>query len=264
MAGTVSTLVMVAQDPDGKGPHDKELFGYAHAWSKQMYSCQTAGCVVVFRSYQEFQTKLKSYDHIDRLAILSHAAKDGLSFPAGPNTLTPKTLEEIYDDLGTVVPSVNSLEFLGCLVGRHVTGLWQIGTLLQSNIVIAYTYAHAFEPFTVKLEPGDTEANVEERIGDDRLRYLLPHTDLASVVTHPKAQLWIEWYRVFLDDENETESVQSAFDKADYTEHTKSYFRRSAAEQFQVLTEQEAQQLEQRWSKLLIPPFMRVEVLPGP
>jgi hypothetical protein len=260
VAGTVSTLVLVAQDtPDGKGAHDKELLGYARAWSRQIFTCSTAGCVVVFTTYQEFLAKLKSFDHIDRLAILCHAAKNGLSFPAGINTLTPKTLEEIVDDLGTGAPTVNSVEFLGCLLGRHVTGLWKVGEKLESVVVIAYTFAHAFEPFTVAIDPGDTEADVEERIGD-RSRYLLKNTNLGAVLADPKAQLWIEWYRAFLEDDEE--STFKSFEKADETEHRKSFLRRIDAHPLQVLTEQEANDLETRFSKLLIPPFTRVEVEP--
>ena len=259
MPGTVSTLVLVAQDPGGKGAHDKELLGFAHAWSKQNFSCATAGCVVTFTSYPEFLAKLKSFDHIDRLAILSHAAKNGLSFPAGVNTLTPKTLEEIVSDLNPPVPTVNVVEFLGCLVGRHVTGLWTVGEKLGSNTVVGYTFAHAFEPFTVAIDPGDTEADVEERIGD-RSKYLLKNTDLGAVLANPKAQLWIEWYRVFLEDDED--STFKSFDKADEIEHRKSFFRRAAAQTTQIFTEQDAEQLEESWSKLLIPPFMRVEVKP--
>jgi hypothetical protein len=267
MPETVSTLVMVAQDtqptvdtPYGKGAHDKELHGFAHAWSKQIFGCTTPGCVVWFTSYQEFLTKLKSYDQIDRLAILSHAAKNGLNFPAGINALTPRTLEEIVDDLDTDVPTVNSVEFLGCLVGRHVTGLLKVGEALDSQVVIAYTFAHAFEPFTVPIEPGDTEADVEARIPEDRSRYLLKNTDVGAVLADPKAQLWIEWYRAFL--ETDEESTFKPFDKADGIEHRKSYFRRIDANTLQVLSEQEAEHLEQLWLKLLIPPFTRVEVLP--
>jgi hypothetical protein len=266
MPGSVSTLVMVAQDtpptagtPHGKGSHDKELLGFAHAWSKQLFGCTTAGCVVTFTSYQEFLTELKSYDQIDRLAILSHAAKNGLSFPAGINTLTPKTLEEIVADLGTDVPTVNSVEFLGCLLGRHVTGLWKVGEALKSKWVIAYTFAHAFEPFTVPIDPGDTEADVEERIGD-RSRYLLQNTDLGAVLADPKAQLWIEWYRAFL--ETDEESTFKAFDKADEIERRKSFHRRSEAlPPVQILSEEDAEEKEELWKKLLIPPFKRVEVV---
>jgi hypothetical protein len=263
MPGTVSTLVLVAQDPGGKGSHDKELLGFAHAWSKQIFSCTTAGCVETFDSYPGFLTKLKSFDKIDRLALLSHAAKDGLSFPAGVNTLTPKTLEEIVDDIDSDFPTVTSVEFLGCLVGRNVTGLWDFGTALHSKWVIAYTFAHAFEPFTVEVDPGDDEAKIEERMGD-RSRYLLPNTDLGAVLADPKAQLWIEWYREFLEIED-TETLFTPFERADETEHKKSFFRRSAAlPPTQVLTESDAQHMEQLWKKLLSPPFTRVEVLPGP
>jgi hypothetical protein len=265
--GTVSTLVLVAQDtpptagtPHGKGPHDKELHGFAHAWSKQQFGCAAPGCVVAFTSYQEFLTKLKSFGHIDRLAILSHAAKNGLNFPAGINALTPRTLEEIVDDLDTDVPTVNSVEFLGCLVGRHVTGLLKVGEALESQVVIAYTFAHAFEPFTVQIEPGDTEADVEERIPEDRSRYLLKNTDIGVLLTDPKAQLWIEWYRAFL--ETDEESTFKAFEQASEIEHRKSFFRRIDANTLQVLSEQEAEDLEDLWSKLLIPPFTRVEMLP--
>lgn len=258
MPGTVSTLVLVAQDtPNGKGAHDKELLGYARAWSRQIFSCSTAGCVAVFTTYQEFLAKLKSFDHIDRLAILSHAAKNGLSFPAGINTLTPKTLEEIVDDLDPPVPTINVVEFLGCLLGRHVTGLWKVGEALGSNTVVAYTFAHAFEPFNVPIDPGDTEADVEERIGD-RSRYLLKNTDLGAVLADPKVQLWIEWYRIFLEDDEE--STFKSFDKADAIEHRKSFFRRIDAQPLQIFTQQEADELETKWSKLLIPPFTRVEV----
>jgi hypothetical protein len=281
----VSKLVMVAQDTDegpgkpGKGNDDADFLGFADTWATYVLGC-TSRCVKTFTSYADFLTKLKSYDHISQLAILSHSGKTNLSFPAGVNALAPKDLDEIVADLGTPVPVVDSLEFLGCAVGLNVSGVHALGAKLTVKSAIAFNFAHIFEPRNVKVDPGDDGAVLRDRIGDDEYRYLVaanPYTNverdayLDGVAAHPgpekKVQVWIEWFRVLVGDQD-AQSVGTPFDKEDPIQHRKNYRRRSEARQgsptgqhIQVFSQTEAQTLEQKFKRLTEPPFTKVEVI---
>jgi hypothetical protein len=273
----VSKLVMVAQDTvappgkPGKGDDDPEFLGFANTWAKHVYGCPT-GCVKPFTSYADFLTKLKEYDHIGQLAILSHSGKTNLSFPAGLNTLTPKDLDQIVADLGTPVPVVDNLEFLGCVVGRNVTGVYALGHALKVQSATAFNFVHVFEPRNVDVDPGDDGAALQNRIGDEEYRYLIanPNTDAgrdayldevaAQAGTRKKVQVWIEWFRA-LGEEEDADSVATPFDKADPIEHRASFKQRSRANPETVLSEAEAAALEQSFKHLTVPLFTKVNVI---
>ena len=254
----VSTLFLVAQDPGGKGSHDPEMLSFSRAWAKQVQHCSGAACVKTFSSYATFLDTLKSYDHIGKLAILTHAGTDNLGIPDGVNTLVLKSLNEIAADLGNDAPVADNLEFLGCMAGRDVTGLWTAGAKFQVQSGVAYTWLHAFQPLNVPIDPGDTGDSVRERIGEDAYRYLLEDTDLDALATQTgkSVQIWLEWYRMVLED------AWTPFEKADAIQHRKEFLLRSRAQHIQILVEGDAQPLRDKIrNQRHHPDFLKVEVV---
>ncbi len=240
MAGSVASLVMVAQHAGSKkSPDDQMAFDLTRAWAKQVHGCVAATCYAQYTSYQEFLTKLRSYTHIGTLAILAHSGGDTLTFydPTDRRIQEYKTLATIVGDLGATVPQVDKVEFLGCQVGRDPEAMWNFATALGSHSVIGHTFFHAYQAYNATVVAGTTAAEIEDQIPFQD-QYLIPNTDLATIASHPgKAQIFAEWFT--------PELRSKPLDQAGRLELRRSYKRRDEAVPITVDSLAKAQTVKQ-------------------
>jgi hypothetical protein len=227
MNGSVNSLVMVAQHAGSKkSDEDKEMLALATTWAKQNHGCTATpatACVAEFTSYQGFLTKLRSYSHIGRLAILAHSGGDTLTFyvPADRRIQEFKSLAAITGDLGASVPQVDKVEFLGCQVGRDPVAMWNLAVALRSHSVVGHTFFHGYQGYDVTVVPGSTAADISSQLPFQE-PYLIPNTDLSQIAAHPgKVQIFAEWFTPDLR--------KDPLDKSHPLDRPKFFIRRAAA-----------------------------------
>jgi hypothetical protein len=254
-------LVLVAQHTSGpeKGSvEDRNMLAFAKAWARQEMGCSAATCVQAVESYPDLVEKLKSYTKIDNLAILCHSGGDTLEFPdeqTGGKYLA--SLPQLVTDLSTDAPQVDTIDFLGCQVGRDPLAMWDLGEALQAKRVFGYNYFHGFQPYNLKVDPAETELTFRGRLGSASL-YLIPNTDLATLAAkHGKnVQVWIEWFRVDLN--------RIGFDEVDGGERAHTFKERDSATPKRISTHAAAVSRKAFYIQNPVPLLDRLEVGPPP
>jgi hypothetical protein len=257
MPGSVSTLVMVGQDPKpGKNAVDEErnMLAFGKAWAKQVYGCSGGGCVVTFTTYDDFKTQLGSFTSIGKLAILAHSGGDTLEFRWPDGSIELKSLSAMSTDLAAMSTSVSTVEFLGCQVGRDPVALFDFADKIGADVAYGHNYFHAFQPLLVPIDPGETETTLETRLGD-RYDHLLAGTDLSAAAAKKgkKVPLWIEWFMIRKD--------KRGFDEFDGAERKKSLKRRTDETRIQLNARSDAQNLKPKVDNP-VPVFTKVEAAP--
>lgn len=241
----VSHLILVVQNPNNVA-EAKEMLAFARAYAKWTYGCTTSACVVTFTTLSSFTDALSQYDTITTLGILSHAGNNMLTFYEDDPDVTGGSIDHSYTlaavaaAFGAPGPTVETVEFLGCRVGKDPKSVWDFAQTLNLKKAVASNAFHCFHPVSIRIDANETAASLGDELDVNR-GYLLQGTDLAAAASqrNKSVQLWIEWFHA--GNEKQRPGEVDAHDRRTF------FTPRSDMTVLPVVSEAQATTLSNKW-----------------